>query len=69
MRGPYVLKIQTIAGASVEIIKKPLPQDDPKVRQPDIAKAKEVLGWIPQVDFEKGMTETMKYFMSKLNLK
>jgi len=64
----FAKKIQTIADASVGIITKPLPQDDPKVRQPDIEKAKRVLGWSPQVDFEKGMTETMKYFMSKLNL-
>lgn len=40
----------------------PLPQDDPKVRQPDITKAKKLLGWEPKVDFEDGLKKTIDWF-------
>jgi nucleoside-diphosphate-sugar epimerase len=39
-----------------------LPHDDPKQRQPDIAKAKELLGWAPQVPLEQGLKQTIVYF-------
>jgi nucleoside-diphosphate-sugar epimerase len=45
---------------------KPLPVDDPKVRQPDIARARRLLGWRPKVDFESGIRETVGYFKHKL---
>jgi dTDP-glucose 4,6-dehydratase len=45
---------------------KPLPIDDPRVRQPDIARAKEVLGWEPRVDFEEGIKTTIEYFKESL---
>src|SRR5436853_1938494 len=45
---------------------KPLPEDDPKVRQPDISRAKKVLGWEPRVSFEEGITRTIKYFRESL---
>ena len=48
-----------------KIVFEPLPVDDPKVRCPDIAKAKEELGWDAQVDTDKGLTETIKYFKQK----
>jgi dTDP-glucose 4,6-dehydratase len=60
--------VQKIAGTSLTIEQKPLPQDDPKVRQPDITKAREILGWEPQVPFEEGIVETMKFFKKKLGL-
>lgn len=41
---------------------KPLPQDDPKVRRPDISRAKEVLGWEPKVSFDEGIRKTIAYF-------
>jgi dTDP-glucose 4,6-dehydratase len=41
-------------------------QDDPKVRQPDISKARRILNWEPQVSLEKGLQETIKYFQSRL---
>jgi dTDP-glucose 4,6-dehydratase len=41
---------------------KPLPVDDPKVRQPDISRAKKILGWEPRVNFEEGITRTIEYF-------
>ena len=60
--------VQKIAGTSLTIEKKPLPQDDPKVRQPDITKARQILGWEPQVPFEEGIVETMEFFKKKLGL-
>ena len=45
-----------------EIIKKPLPGDDPKQRKPDIARAKEILGWEPVIKVEDGLKKTMEYF-------
>jgi dTDP-glucose 4,6-dehydratase len=43
-----------------------LPVDDPKVRQPDITRAKEVLGWEPRVGFEEGIKKTIEYFRTSL---
>jgi len=60
--------VQKIAGTSLVVEKKPLPQDDPKVRQPDITKARSILGWEPQVPFEEGIVETMKFFKKKMGL-
>src|SRR5205814_2130959 len=45
---------------------KSLPVDDPKVRQPDISRAKTVLGWEPRVNFEEGITQTIEYFRESL---
>ncbi len=45
---------------------RPLPIDDPKVRQPDISRAKKVLGWEPKVDFEEGITATIEYFRPRV---
>jgi len=44
-----------------------LPQDDPKVRQPDITKAKSILGWEPKVSRAEGMAITYEYFKTKIN--
>ena len=46
---------------------KPLPVDDPKVRQPDITRAKEVLSWEPRVEFDEGIKKTVDYFKASLN--
>jgi dTDP-glucose 4,6-dehydratase len=43
-----------------------LPEDDPKVRQPDITKAKKLLGWSPKVDREEGLKITIEYFKNTL---
>lgn len=60
--------VQKIAGTSLTIEQKPLPQDDPKVRQPDITKARQILGWEPLVPFEEGIVETMEFFKKKMGL-
>jgi dTDP-glucose 4,6-dehydratase len=59
--------ILEITGSSSKFVEKPLPEDDPKVRQPDIAKAKRVLdGWEPKIDLTTGLRRTCEYFRSKL---
>src|SRR6267143_1780343 len=60
-------EIIRITGTKSAIEYKPLPVDDPKVRQPDIARAKEVLGWEPRVGFEEGIKKTIEYFRESLN--
>ena len=55
-------KVIDLAGSSSKIVHRPLPEDDPKQRQPDIAKAKELLGWAPQVPLEQGLKQTIAYF-------
>ncbi len=51
-----------LTGSRSNIIYKDLPVDDPKVRRPNIAKAKELLGWGPKVDLERGLLKTISYF-------
>src|SRR6202163_1154377 len=59
-------EIIRITGARSTMEYKPLPEDDPKVRQPDIARAKEVLGWEPRIDFEEGIKKTIDFFRERL---
>ena len=58
--------IVRMTGSPSRIVYKPLPEDDPKVRKPDITRAKELLGWAPKVDLEEGLTKTIGYFREKL---
>lgn len=51
-----------------KIVFKPLPEDDPKVRQPDIHRANEILHWHPQYSLEEGLEITIQYFKKKLSL-
>src|SRR4051812_27290557 len=59
-------EIIRITGTKSEIDYKPLPVDDPKVRQPDISRAKKVLGWEPKVEFDQGIRETIAYFRDRV---
>lgn len=59
-------KIKEITGSQSKISFAPLPQDDPKIRQPDITKAKKTLNWSPKVDLTQGLKNTLQYFKSKL---
>ena len=51
-----------LTGSKSKLVRKPLPQDDPKQRQPDIAKAKKALGWQPKVKLRDGLQKTIPYF-------
>jgi dTDP-glucose 4,6-dehydratase len=62
----FAEEILRITGSSSTIEHKPLPVDDPKVRQPDITRAKAVLGWEPKVEFDEGIRKTVDYFKSRL---
>ena len=59
-------RIIRLAGSRSEIVFRPLPEDDPKVRQPDITRARTLLGWEPRVDTDEGLKLTMEYFRAKL---
>ncbi len=60
-------KIIRLVGSHSKLVYKPLPEDDPKQRQPDIALAREELGWTPTVSLEDGLKETIAYFRKLLN--
>ncbi|MEH6770802.1 UDP-glucuronic acid decarboxylase family protein [Maribacter arcticus] len=60
----FAEEIIKLTGTKQKIIYKPLPQDDPMQRQPDISKAKEILKWEPKVLREEGMRKTYEYFKS-----
>lgn len=51
-----------MTGSSSQIVHQPLPQDDPRQRQPDITYARELLGWQPKVELEEGLRRTVEYF-------
>jgi dTDP-glucose 4,6-dehydratase len=58
----FAREIIRITGSSSEIVFEPLPVDDPKVRQPDISLAREVLGWEPRVTLSDGLGKTIAHF-------
>ena len=60
-------EIVTLTKSRSQIVHKDLPVDDPKVRKPDISRAKEQLGWEPKVKLIEGLKITMKYFSDNLN--
>jgi dTDP-glucose 4,6-dehydratase len=63
----FAEEIIGITGTASKITFEPLPQDDPKVRQPDITKAKTKLGWEPKVSRRDGLMKTLKYFREQLS--
>ena len=63
----FAQKIRALTGSTSEIIHKELPEDDPKVRCPDITVAKEVLGWEPKVALDEGLQKTIEYFKGRVS--
>ncbi len=61
-------RILALTGSSSRVVYRPLPVDDPKVRQPDISKARTLLGWEPQVPLDAGLERTIEYFRRKLKV-
>jgi len=55
-----------MTGSTSKVIYKPLPEDDPKVRRPDITRAQTLLNWGPKVDLREGLTKTIDYFRTKV---
>ena len=71
---PHEMTIEDIArtiirmsGSQSKLVNRPLPEDDPKVRQPDITRARTLLGWEPKVTLEEGLTKTLEYFRGKVS--
>jgi dTDP-glucose 4,6-dehydratase len=70
---PHEMTIEDIArtiirmtGSKSRIVYRPLPEDDPKIRQPDITRARTILGWEPKVSLEEGLTKTLEYFRQRV---
>lgn len=62
-------KILQVTESKSKIVYTPLPEDDPKVRQPDISQARAKLGWEPKVSLEEGLQRTLEYFKASLKIK
>jgi dTDP-glucose 4,6-dehydratase len=62
----FAEQICAMTGTASEIVRMPLPEDDPRQRQPDIAKARMILGWEPKVLLEEGLRRTIDYFRGKI---
>jgi len=62
----FATRIIAMAGSKSRIVSQPLPQDDPKTRCPDIAKAKKLLGWEPKVKLDEGLRKTFDYFRTRI---
>jgi len=61
-------EIVQLTGSKSRIVFKELPRDDPRVRKPDISKARKILGWEPRVSREEGLKKTIGYFRQKLHM-
>ncbi|NEM98259.1 UDP-glucuronic acid decarboxylase family protein [Pontibacter burrus] len=62
----FAEEICKLTGVELKVEYQPLPKDDPQKRQPDITKAREILGWEPQVDRAEGLKRTLEYFKEKI---
>ncbi len=62
----FAQKVIEITGSGSKLVFEPLPEDDPKVRQPDITRARELLKWEPKVNLAQGLDTTLRYFQKKL---
>jgi dTDP-glucose 4,6-dehydratase len=72
---PHEMSIEDMAkliikmtGSTSKLVLRPLPTDDPKVRRPDITRARTLLGWEPKVPLEQGLTSTIDYFRKKMGV-
>ncbi len=62
----FATKIISLTGSSSAVVFRALPEDDPRMRQPDIARAQQLLGWQPQIQLEEGLAKTIQYFQERL---
>ena len=61
-------KVISATNSKSRIVERPLPEDDPKIRQPDITRARKLLAWEPEVSLDEGLIPTIAYFRSKLGV-
>lgn len=59
-------RVLALTGSKSPVVQRPLPVDDPRVRQPDIARARQLLGWEPKIPLDDGLTRTIAYFRGVL---
>lgn len=64
----FAEELKALTGSSSRITHNPLPEDDPKVRRPDISKARAILGWEPKVSRSEGLQQTLTYFRRELGV-
>ena len=64
----FAVKIIEAVGVKTQIENKPLPEDDPKVRRPDISRAKKLLNWEPKVSLKEGLEKTIPFFKKQLGM-
>jgi dTDP-glucose 4,6-dehydratase len=64
----FAREILALSGGKSEIVFRPLPQDDPRVRRPDITRARHLLGWEPKISRQEGLRRTLEYFRRVLQL-
>lgn len=64
----FAEEVKALAGSRSEVVYRPLPQDDPKLRRPDITRARTLLGWEPKVSRTDGLKRTMEYFKGKVGV-
>jgi hypothetical protein len=64
----FARAIIRLTGSRSKIVFKPLPQDDPRQRRPDIGRAKELLGWAPRVPLAEGIVKTIEYFQGRMKM-
>jgi dTDP-glucose 4,6-dehydratase len=55
-----------LTSSASTIVFEPLPEDDPKVRRPDITRARQLLGWSPRISLEEGLQRTITYFKTRV---
>ena len=60
-------KILQVSQSQSKIVQLPLPEDDPKTRQPNITLARKLLDWEPKVSLDEGLESTLKYFKQQIN--
>jgi dTDP-glucose 4,6-dehydratase len=64
----FAKKVIELTESTSKIVFKDLPQDDPKVRQPDIGKARRLFGWEPRVELDDGLRRTLGYFRERIEI-
>jgi dTDP-glucose 4,6-dehydratase len=63
----FAREVLRVTGSEAEVVFEPLPVDDPKVRQPDIALARKILGWEPRIPLADGLKATVDFFAARLD--